>query len=557
MRTFDTLGPLTRAKPPLVAHDEPALVWDETADVVVVGFGGAGACAALEAQAQGASVIAVDRFASGGATALSGGVVYAGGTRIQQEAGVEDSAGQMYAYLSQELGDAVSGATLKRFCDQSAGSLDWLMSHGVRFKAAAAGEKVGTYPPEPVYLYYSGNEKSPALAAKARPAPRGHRTLGPSLTGKVLFSALHASATERGVRLLTHSPVRRLVLDAAGQVLGVEVAALSGVALEEHRKIFAGTNPLLPFTTDRIERAAARLREIEDGCATVKRLRARNGVVLATGGFVMNLEMMRRFEPVLSANYRTVFRAGSLGCDGTGIELGATAGGAVSAMRNFYSTRSLSPPDAGYRGILVNAVGERFINEDSYAGYIGKAIEQQNNGEAWLILDADTYRSLLWGCRPQGDGRFLTFRAPILLNLLFGGVRKAATVEGLSAKCGFQPGRLAATVETYNAAARAGADTAFGKEPLYLAEFGPGPYRAVDLRVGNRFAAVSAFTLGGLTVDEGTGAVRREDGERIGGLYAAGRAAAGLNSHNNLSGLSLADCVFSGRRAGAAAARGH
>ncbi len=83
--------------------------WDLEADVVVVGFGAAGACAALEAAAAGAEVIVLDRFGGGGATALSGGVVYAGGGTIQQlQAGVQDTPEAMFGYLSHEVGDAVS-----------------------------------------------------------------------------------------------------------------------------------------------------------------------------------------------------------------------------------------------------------------------------------------------------------------------------------------------------------------------------------------------------------------------------------------------------------------
>ncbi|HWM97890.1 MAG TPA: FAD-dependent oxidoreductase, partial [Streptosporangiaceae bacterium] len=82
--------------------------WDLEADVVVVGFGAAGACAALEAAATGASVLVLDRFGGGGATALSGGVVYAGGGTAQQRAaGVTDTPEAMLGYLRTEVGDAV------------------------------------------------------------------------------------------------------------------------------------------------------------------------------------------------------------------------------------------------------------------------------------------------------------------------------------------------------------------------------------------------------------------------------------------------------------------
>ena len=94
--------------------------WESEADVVVCGFGGAGACAAIEAADAGAEVRIVDRFDGGGATRKSGGVIYAGGgTSVQRRAGVEDSVDAMHAYLADETRDAVSEAALRRFrCDR-------------------------------------------------------------------------------------------------------------------------------------------------------------------------------------------------------------------------------------------------------------------------------------------------------------------------------------------------------------------------------------------------------------------------------------------------------
>ena len=90
----------------LVRRQLVSQAWDLEADVVVIGFGAAGACAALEASAGGAEVIVLDRFCGGGATALSGGVVYAGGGTVQQlQAGVRDTPEAMFGYLSHEVGE--------------------------------------------------------------------------------------------------------------------------------------------------------------------------------------------------------------------------------------------------------------------------------------------------------------------------------------------------------------------------------------------------------------------------------------------------------------------
>jgi len=111
--------------------------WDLEAEVVVVGFGGAGGCAAIEAAEQGASVMVLERFAGGGSTAMSGGVLYAGGgTQHQRDAGFEDTPDEMFAYLKAEARGVVSDETLRRFCEGSDGDLRWLETMGVAFEGS-------------------------------------------------------------------------------------------------------------------------------------------------------------------------------------------------------------------------------------------------------------------------------------------------------------------------------------------------------------------------------------------------------------------------------------
>src|ERR1700729_107039 len=115
----------------LVVADAGAQAWDDTADLVVAGFGGAGVAAALQAAEQGVDVLALDRYEGGGSSAANGGVYYAGGgTAVQRAAGVEDSPEEMFKYLSLETAGVVSDATLRRFCDDSVATVDWLLGHG-------------------------------------------------------------------------------------------------------------------------------------------------------------------------------------------------------------------------------------------------------------------------------------------------------------------------------------------------------------------------------------------------------------------------------------------
>ena len=112
---------------------------------------------------RGAEVLLLDRFRGGGATSISGGVFYAGGgTHIQKEAGVEDTAENMYRYLAMEVQDAVSEETLRHFCETSAASVKWLTDRGVPFLANLCPVKT-SYPIREYYLYYSGNEPPSSL----------------------------------------------------------------------------------------------------------------------------------------------------------------------------------------------------------------------------------------------------------------------------------------------------------------------------------------------------------------------------------------------------------
>ena len=125
---------LSEVEAPQIITDPNLFAWDDEADLVVAGLGGAGIAAANEALDQNLTVIGVDKTSGGGATAKSGGVFYAGGgTPIQLAAGVTDSPENMFNYLIQETGDIVKESTLRKFCDTSAENTQWLMDNGVQF----------------------------------------------------------------------------------------------------------------------------------------------------------------------------------------------------------------------------------------------------------------------------------------------------------------------------------------------------------------------------------------------------------------------------------------
>ncbi len=522
--------------------------WDGEADVVVVGFGGAGACAAIEAADEGASVVVLERFNGGGATALSGGVVYAGGgTRYQQAAGINDTPENMFAYLQQEVQGAVSDETLHRFCEESQETITWLEQQGVPFEASLCPFKT-SYPTDAYYLYYSGNELSTPYTAYTTPAPRGHRTKGPGTSGKVLFARLADSARRKGVRVYTQAPVQHLLTDDNGQVVGVEYKTISPERQRLLRQLTSMTSKLSFYAPPLAEPLNAWIRSLEASTGTIQRIRARRGVILAAGGFIFDRKMVATYAP----NYLRGLPLGTIADDGVGIQLGQEAGGIVTKLDHISAWRFLAPPVSMTRGVLVDDNGQRVCNETWYGDTIGRRIIEKHDGHAWLILDQTLFERV----KAEAPGQSSFFQLPQVRFLLALGNKKADTLIELADMVQISRSGLQTTIESYNNAARAGDADSMGKAREYVQPLDRAPFYAIDCSLdASPFFPCATMTLGGLVVDEDSGLVKRADGSTIQGLYAAGRTAAGLCANAYVSGLSIADCIFSGRRAGRHAAR--
>ncbi|HEX6346801.1 FAD-binding protein [Umezawaea sp.] len=506
---------------------------DVSADVVVVGFGAAGACAAIEAAGAGVSVVVLDRFAGGGATALSGGVVYAGGgTRQQVEAGVPDTPEGMFDYLRHEVGEAVSGETLWRFCRGSADMLTWLEARGVPFDASLCPFKT-SYPTNDYYLYYSGSEQ--ARRDVAPPAPRGHRTKGRGTSGAVFFARLADCARRSGVRVLPQTAARELVTDG-GRVTGVRCRGLSGAPRIAHRVLsrFAVKPGLYyPPLGRSLHRLAAALERRHGRDLLV---RARRGVVIAAGGFVFDRELMDEHAPA----YRRGLPLGTPGDDGSGIRLGTSVGGTTARMDRVTAWRFITPPSALRKGVLVGPDGRRVCDESLYGAAVGEAIITGHGGRAWLLVDD----GVLDEARRQVPWQTLWFQRLQARYLLSRGLVTGLTLDEVAEAAGIDAAGLRATAKAYG-----DVPDALGKAPELVRPLVP-PYSLIDVSIRSRVGyPCPVLTLGGLVVDERTGRVTGVEG-----LYAAGRSAVGVCSESYVSGLSLADCVFSGRRAGLHAA---
>jgi len=522
------------------------LPWDDRCDLLIVGFGGAGACAVIEASARGLSVLALDRFEGGGATALSGGVVYAGGgTPYQRQAGYEDTSDAMFNYLRKEVGDAVNLETLKDFCEGSREQLAWLERQGAAFEASVPPHKT-SYPSDQYYLYYSGNEAVPDYAASAKPAPRGHRTKGPGMSGASLFAPLKASALRHGARLRSQCEVRRLVLDLNDKVIGVEAWQLpaGSSAAKKHARLSRWAAAIHMYAPALADRLRARQRRIEQSSAIRQLIRAEQAVLLSSGGFIFNRDLVRQHAP----QYLAGLPLGATGCNGSGIALGQSAGGSVARMDKVSAWRFINPPLAWARGLIVNARGQRYANEEIYGATLGHAMVEEQDGRAILILNRALVREALSQVAP---GKVWNFqRLPVLLNLVFN-AKRSNSLAGLAKRCNLPTELLRQSVERYSRAARGEIADEFGKSAAMLANLDQGPWYALDLSFDSKLFPCPVITLGGLKVCEGSGRVLDHAGQPINGLYSAGRNAVGVASNLYVSGLSLADCIYSGRRAAA------
>lgn len=532
----------------LTLTPDAAPEWERTCDVLVVGFGAAGAAAAISARESGADVIVLDRFDGGGATARSGGVVYAGGgTHQQRSFGYEDTPDAMFRYLRNETGDAVSDAQLRRYCDDSRGLIAWLETLGACFDSAVPPPKT-SYPPDGTYLYYSGNEPVPAFAAEAEPAPRGHRAQGTWMSGRNLFEHLRTRVERLDIPVFEQHAVRRLIRDAQGTVLGVEARCFEpgSPASIQHRKLIQraeNVHNVFPRWADRLRAQALQL---EQTATRPLRIQARRGVVLSTGGFIFNRDMLLQNAP----KYRDTLRLGATGCDGSGIRLGASVGGVPARMEKVSAWRFINPPQNLPRGIVVNALGARFCNEQVYGARLGVEMVEHHGARGWLILDAALRREAMRECLRSKAWPFQKY--PALMLMLF--AKRGRTPEELASKIGVPPQALKATIEQYDAAVASQAPDALGKSADLRARLNTGPFYALDIAVTNRMFPCPAITLGGLRVEEVSNRVLDAQAQPIPGLYAAGRCAVGIASNHYVSGLSLADCLWSGRRAGAHAA---
>lgn len=475
--------------PPTVSTSDVSS-WSDEVDVLVIGFGIAGGCAAVSAAAAGARVLVLERAAAaGGTTSMAGGHFYlGGGTAVQQATEHEDSPDEMYKYLVAVSPDP-DHAKLRAYCDGSVEHFNWLEALGFQFERSYfAGKAV--IQPNTEGLMFTGNEKVWPFLEQAVPAPRGHKVPVPGDTGGgcMVIDLLLKRAANLGVQIRYETGATGLVV-SGGRVAGATW------------KLFA-----------------------EAGAVKAK------SVIIAAGGFVMNPEMVAKFTPKLGEK---PFVLGNSYDDGLGIRMGVSAGGAIRDMDQIFITAPPYPPSILLTGIIVNKLGQRFVTEDSYHSRTAGFVMDQPDSAAYLIVDEAHLEHPKMPLVPLIDGW--------------------EAVADMEKALGIPEGNLVATLDRYNEYAARGEDPDFHKQPEFLAAQDNGPWGAFDLSLGKAMYAgftiggLSTSVDGEVLHDDGS----TVDGLYAVGACAVNIAQDGKSY---ASGTQLGEGSFFGRRAGTHAA---
>ncbi|WP_263143652.1 FAD-dependent oxidoreductase [Pseudomonas sp. RIT-PI-AD] len=517
-------------------------------DVLVVGSGAAGMCAAAVARLAGLEVLLVEKTEwIGGTTALSGGGTWIPLNRQGRALGVEDSRERVETYLDHLVGAFAPRALRQAFLDAGPAMLEYLEANTqVRFSGRqyspdywpdAPGAGMGGRALDP--LEFDGRQLGEHFEYLRKPWPEFLAFGGMMVNKTDIDLLLQAKRSWRGFRhalkLLARFLGDRLRGYSRGTrlVLGNALAGRLYKSLLDLRVEIWRSAPVTALLTENGRVAGARLTHAGKAWT----VRARRGVLLATGGFPANLQMREELLPHPTGQWS----AGNEANEGDGLRmamtLGARLGNATNANNAFYSPVSLMRRDDGSMArfphlmldrykpgvIMVDAQGQRFVNEaDSYHA-CGEAQYRTGAVPAWLVCDARfLHRYGLGMVRPQAA----SLRAFLDKGYLF----KGDSLAGLARALGIEPAKLEASIERYNGHARQGQDPDFGKgQNVYnrylgdpsapgnpcLAPIEKGPFYAVQVVPGDIGTACGLLTdVHARVLDAG--------GAPIEGLYAAG-----------------------------------
>ena len=500
------------------AVEKDAAAEDSTvdADVVVVGAGGAGMTAAITAAAEGKSVVILESQSMvGGNSVRATGGMNAGKTVYQDENEFGESAGvektlktaaekyadnetitalaktvseQWAAYQANPTGyfdsvelmelDTMIGGKgindpelVETLCANSADAIDWLDEHGIT-------------------LHNVSSFGGASVKRIHRPVNAEGKTVS---VGSYMIPLLEENCKKAGVQILLNTTANEILTDANGAAAGIKATGSTGETVTVNAK----------------------------------------AVVLTTGGFGANLDMVVEYKPELKGFMTT----NAAGAQGQGIEMATAIGAGTVDMDQIQIHPTVEANTAaliteGLRGdgaVLINAEGKRFIDEVGTRDVVSAAEIAQTGSYSWLVVD-----------QAMVDAS----------SVIQGYIKKGYTVTGetyeeLGKAMGVDEAAFAETMKTWNGYVEAKNDPDFGRtsfaNPLDTA-----PYYAIKVTAGVH------HTMGGLTINTNT-EVLKEDGTVIPGLFAAGEVTGGVHGANRLGGNAVADFTVFGRIAGKAA----
>lgn len=496
---------------------------DKTADVIVIGGGGAGLAAAVSAHQNGASVIVIEKMPQvGGNTIISGsayngadsnrqasltmtdlekqtveGIISADQTDLEVKQWQETLKKEWEEYRdsgSTQLFDSPTLHKLQTYnggdklgstkligilADNSLPAVEWLESLGMKFK-------------DYVFTVLGGLWS------------RAHKPEKPLGTGYIETYMNYIEENSNDIEIMVETKAEEFIIEG-GVVKGV----------------YADRN---------------------GGKVT---LNANKGVVLAAGGFGANVEMREQYN-TLWPSLKDIKTTNHTGATGDGIIMAEEINASILGMEHIQLLPMGDPVTGSLSGnieqgvqnrIFVNKEGNRFVDEGERRDVMTKALMEQTDAYMWVIVDKHSY--------PTGD-TINNFNESIDSLVESGRAYKSDTLEGLAELIGVDEKNLTAAVETFNQAVDGTIEDSFGRT-LYADKIDTAPYYA-----GARVPTVH-HTMGGVEINE-LSQVVGSDGQIIKGLYAAGEVTGGIHGSNRLGGNALADITVFGKIAGESAA---
>lgn len=439
------------------------------ADIVVIGAGGAGMTAAIQAAQNGATnVVILEKMPqTGGNTIRTTGGMNAAATDLQSQEGIEDSVQLMIDDTMKGGKDLNNPDLVKVLAEKSAEGVTWVNENGGDLS------EVG--------MFGGASVK------------RIHKPTGGAAVGPMLVQMLNENIKSLNIPVMLETTANQIVVED-GKITGVKATNADG-----------------EFTID---------------C---------KAVVLATGGFGANSEMVVEYKPELTG-FGTTNHGGATG---DGIAMAKELGVELVDIEQIQTHPTVHPETQtmyteavrGNGAILVNKDGKRFVNELLTRDVVSEAILAQKDKVSYLVFDQNVRDGL----------------SAIEKYISAGIIFESDTIEGLAEQIGVDPATLAETMKTYSEYQAAGKDEEFQRdsmeEPLTNAKYYAG-----------LCAPAIHHTMGGVKINTNT-EVLKEDGSAISGLFAAGEVTGGVHGANRLGGNAVTDIVVFGRIAGESAAK--